>query len=120
MIETQIYSALCADTTVAAVVGSRIYPLVMPQVPTLPAITYHRVSSSPVNTLSGRSNLTDVHVAVNCWGTAYDTVKELAEDVADGMNTATAFHALLLTEFDGYDPETGLFVASQDYSCWEK
>lgn len=120
MIETAIYSVLSADTTITAATSSRIYPVVMPQNVTFPAITYQRINSNPVNDLGGYSNLTNPHIAVNCWATRYDEAKELAEDVHDAINTANTFKAILLNDMDGYDPDTGLFFVSQDFSCWSQ
>lgn len=120
MIETELYTILSADATIAAATSSRIYPLVMPQNVTFPAITYQRISDNPVNDLSGYSNLSNPHLAINCWATRYDEAKELAENVHDAMNTSTAFKAILINDLDGYDPDTGLFVVSQDYSCWNQ
>ena len=118
MIETELYTALTADTTIAAVASNRVYPLVMPQDPTLPAITYERISGAKVNGLDGYLGMDNPHIMLNVWATRYDTAKELAEDVHDCMNKVTAFRALLINDMDGYDPDTGLFVISQDYSCW--
>lgn len=120
MLETKIYSALSADTTIAAQVSARIYPLVMPQNPTLPAITYQRVSGGQVNDLSGYSNLENPHISIFCWATRYDECKELADDVHDAMDSATAFKATLFSDLDGFDPETELYVVSQDFSCWNR
>lgn len=119
LLETKIYSALAANATVAAKVGARIYPLIMPQNPTFPALTYQRISSNQINSLGGFSGLENPHIVINAWGTRYDTVKELAEDVHVTMDAATAFKALMASDIDGYDPDTGLYMVSQDFSCWD-
>ena len=119
LLETKIYSALAANATVAAKVGARIYPLIMPQNPTFPALTYQRISSNPINDLGGFSGLENPHIVINAWGTRYDTVKELAEDVHVTMDAATAFNALMVSDIDGFDPDTNLYMVSQDFSCWD-
>lgn len=118
MIETELYAALTSDTTVFAVTSARIYPLIMPQNPTFPAITYERISGQKVNGLDGYLGMDNAHIMLNIWATRYDTAKELAEDVHDCMNKVTAFRALLINDMDGYDQSVGLYVVSQDYSCW--
>ena len=120
MIETELYTALTADTTIYAVTSSRIYPLLMPQDPTFPAITYERISSNKVNGLDGYLDMDNAHIMLNIWATRYDTAKELAEDVHDRMNKTTAFRSILVNDLDGYDIDTGLYVVSQDYSCWNQ
>jgi hypothetical protein len=118
VIETELYTALTADTTVNAAVTGRVYPLIMPQNPTFPAITYERISSNKVNGLAGYLGMDNAHIMLNIWATRYDTAKELAEDVHDCMNKVAGFRSLLINDMDGYDPDTQLFVVSQDYSCW--
>lgn len=120
VLETKIYTVLSGNVTVAAAVSSRIYPLLMPQNAALPAITYQRINSDPANTLEGFSNLENAHIVVNAWGTRYDVVKELAEDIHAAMNGADTFKALMVNDLDGYDPDAGLYVVSQDFSCWDQ
>lgn len=119
VLETKIYTILTGNVTVAASVSARVYPLIMPQDPTLPAITYQRMGSDPVNDLQGYSGLENAHILVNAWATRYDTAKELAEDVHEAMNNSTAFKCLMVNDMDGYEPEVGLYVVSQDFSCWD-
>lgn len=118
MIESDIHNALSGNATVARKVGARIYPLVMPQKPELPAVTYHCNSADPVNDLRGYSGLMNSKVRVNAFATRYDTAKELAEDVHLAMNGATAFKSICLNDLDGFDQDTNLFFVTQDFSCW--
>lgn len=118
MVETELYSALTADTTIFAVTSARIYPVVMPQNVSFPAITFERISSQPINGLAGYLGMDNARIMLNVWATRYDEAKELAEDVHDCLNKVTAFRALLVNNLDGYDVDTGLYVVSHDYSCW--
>lgn len=120
ILETKIYSVLSGNTTVSAITSARIYPVVMPQNPTFPAITYQRVSADHITDLSGFSNLENAHILINIWATRYDTAKELAEDVHVAMDNSTAFKCSLSNDLDGYDHETELYFVSQDYSCWDR
>jgi hypothetical protein len=45
MIEAALRAVLIAHPDVAALAGGRIYPLILPQNPTLPAIAYQRISN---------------------------------------------------------------------------
>lgn len=118
MIETEIYSALSADTTISAVTSARIYPVIMPQNVTFPALTYERIGGQPVNGLDGYLGMDNARIMINAWATRYDEAKELAEDVHDRMNKIRTFRALLVNHLDGYDQDAGLYIVSQDYSCW--
>ncbi len=119
MVETEIYTLLTGNSTLAAKVNTRIYPLVMPQDPALPAVTYQRISGNKFNTLSGYSGLENPHIVINSWGRTYDEVKGVAEDIHAAMEKATAFKSILINDLDGYDPDINLYVISQDFSCWD-
>jgi hypothetical protein len=118
LLETELYSALAADTTITGVTSMRIYPVIMPQDVTFPAITYECISGQPVNGLDGYLGMDNSRMMLNMWATRYDEAKELAEDVHDCLNKIRTFRALLVNHIDGYDVETGLYIVSQDYSCW--
>jgi hypothetical protein len=120
MIETELYTALTGDTTIYAATSARVYPVIMPQNVTFPAITYERISAQKMNGLAGYLGMDNAHMMVNIWATRYDTVKELAEDVHDRMDKTRTFRAILINDMDGYDQDTGLYVVSQDYSCWNQ
>lgn len=120
VLETKIYTALSGNATVAAKVAARIYPVVMPQDPTLPVITYQRMGAEHLTALSGFVGLENAHIRISSWATRYDVVKELAEDVYVTMDGAAAFKSILTDDSDGYDPDTGLFYVLQDYSCWDR
>jgi hypothetical protein len=120
ILETRVYSLLANSSAIKRRVSTRIYPLVMPQDCQLPALTYQRISSDPVNHLGGYSNLENPHVMVNMWGQNYHEVKVMAEEVHEAMELAVDFKSLLTNEFDIYDPEVNLYAVSHDYSCWNE
>lgn len=120
MVETEIYTLLTGNATVARKVNTRVYPVVMPQDPVFPAVTYQRVSGLKVNTLAGYSGLENPHIAINVWARTYDEAKGIAKDIHTAMNGASAFKAILINDLDGYDPDINLYVVSQDYSCWDE
>ena len=49
-IEEVIVSKLKAHSGLAALVGAWVYPAPLPQRPTLPAVTYQRISTTPYQT----------------------------------------------------------------------
>jgi hypothetical protein len=120
ILETRIYSLLSSDVTIKQRVNTRIYPVVMPQDVTLPAISYQRISSDPANTLSGFSGLKQSSVAINAWARTYDEAKQIAAEIHAAMEKATAFKCVLINDMDGYDQDINLYVVSHDYSCWNQ
>lgn len=117
-IETNLYTALTADADIKRIVNTRIYPVVMPQDVTLPAVSYQRMSANPLNTLDGYAGMKNAHVVINAWARTYDEAKELSGHIHTAMDSVRTFRAVLTNELDGYDPEVSLYVVSQDFSCW--
>lgn len=67
----EIYRALraflLADATIATAVGTRIYPIKLPQAPVFPAITIMRVSAPRANVLKGKASLARPRYQIDCW-----------------------------------------------------
>lgn len=116
-VEQQLYTVLAANAPVAALVITRIYPLLMPQGVTLPAISYQRVATVPNNDLEGTQNHEWVRVQVDCWHNNYAGVKALAAAVRTALQV-TPVYGQLLTELDDYDSEEKLFRVIQDFNIW--
>lgn len=116
-VEQQIYTVLAADSPVAALVATRIYPMLMPPLVTMPAVSYQRVSTVPQNGLSGHHAIDHVRVQIDCWADDYDGVKALAAAVRTAMYTTPLF-ALPVMELDDYDSEEKLFRVILDFNIW--
>ena len=111
-LETGLYTALTGDAGVSALVGTRIYPEIMPQGVTYPAISYQRISTTRTNMLSGVDDFTQVRVQVDCWDDSYSGVKALSAAVKSAIDGVTALgteavhHCFMdserdLSQFDG-------------------
>jgi hypothetical protein len=120
MIEEALYSHLSTSTGLTALVSDRIYPIMMPQDPTLPAITYQRISNSPVNTIGGFASLDNPHIQFDCWATSYSSVKALGDKLRKTIAAATTFNALQMSDQDLYEADTEIYRVSMDFSCWFK
>lgn|GEM_PF-6480671 len=85
MIELSFAAALQASSAVTAITGPRIYPLVLPNDVTLPAIHYSFVggSASPTLTTTGTQKY---RVEVNCWGATYSDAVMLRAAVIKALN----------------------------------
>lgn len=113
MIESSIYS------TIKTLASGRVYPMVLPETATLPAIVYQRVSSVPVNSLDGDSGLDSVRVQIVTWAASYKAAKDLAKSVRDTLN-ASSLKIITDNDFDDYEPETKRFRTITDYIVWQK
>lgn len=120
MIEEALYSHLSTSTTLMALVSDRIYPIMMPQDPELPAITYQRISNSPVNSMGGHGGLDNPKIQIDCWATSYSAAKALGDKLRKTIATATAFNSVQLNDQDLYEDGTEIYRVSMDFSCWFK
>jgi len=91
-IETGLRTHLLADGPVAALIGTRMYPLILPQNPTYPCLTYEIVSDIPHRALAGDSDRERVRVRIHCWASTYTG----AIDLATKVRTSVADHSGLM------------------------
>ena len=120
-IGTLLYSHLSADAGISALVGTRIYPVQMPQTPTLPAISYGRISNTAQ---FGTTNVRETRYQVDCWAASYASVQSVAmavkaalEEWTDTDQTPAVKMAWVFSELDDYEAETELYRVSIDIMC---
>ena len=113
-IDVLLYSALANNSGVSALVGTRIYPLILPKnKPTYPAITYQRISNTATN---GSTALRESRWQVNCWGATYTAAHGLAvaakaalEEHKDTNQTPGIKQSYVVNEIDDYDDQTKVY-----------
>lgn len=123
MLEAGLYAYLAADAGVSGLVGTRIYPLLLPQEPTLPALVYQRISTNPLgHSHDGPNHLTRVRMQLRCHGATLLAAKTLADAVRDAldgysgaMGTVTVQSVFREDEGDDDEPETGSWSVRADY-----
>jgi len=76
-----VYALLAADTDVAALVSTRIYPESAPQNVTVPYITYEVSSVEHYHHMVNSSGLKAATVMVDCFAATYIAARALAEKV---------------------------------------
>ena len=124
--EELLITALEGDAAVQTHVGltpaSRIYPLVLPQKPTLPAVTFQRIANARVNSFDACGGIDNPRIQVDCWATTRKAARELAMEVKRVVEAATTFGAWLITDAEFYedDVDPRLYRVSMDFSTWIK
>ena len=105
-------------------VDSRIYPQLLPQRPTLPAVVYHRISTPRLAALE-RSFLPQGRFQFDCWAETFQEAKavaaqvKLALDVYSGaMGDETVEVSLIDDERDDYEPETKRWRSMVEVVIW--
>lgn len=120
-IGTLLYSKLTADSDVSDLVSARVYAVLLPQSPTMPAISYQRISNTEQN---GTSTLRETRYQVDCWDDGYEGVQALAsavksalEEWMDTDQSPSVKMSRVIGEVDGYESETKLYRVSIDIMC---
>lgn len=122
-------SAIIGDAAVAALVGTRVYPVIAPATADLPFITFRRSGIQREHTLSGPSGMPVVQMTLDMYATTYEGVRDLADQVRlclDGFGTSSAESVVvnnvsLDNEADGFVQLAGgevppVYSVTQTYS----
>lgn len=121
-----IVTKLTGYAGLSALISSRVYPGQLPQRPTLPSVTYQRVSTILVATRdnSGRANLERPRYQFDCWATTRKAARAVAAELRYALATFAQASsprvdvALVQNDFDDYEPDTDRHRAIVDVFVW--
>lgn len=99
-VEADIRVRLLADGTVSGLISTRMYPLVLPQDPTLPALTYQRISGPRIHKLTGTTGRARARLEIDSWAETYTEAQSLAAAVRASLD------GFIGTLTDGNSPES--------------
>lgn len=126
-IEEVIVTKLTAHVGLAALIGARLYPLTLPQRPTLPAVTYQRISTMTVPTRDEpHASLERPRFQFNVWAASYGSARAVAQQLRAALPTlAQASNprvdvAFLQDDQDAYEAETERWRAILDVFIWHQ
>lgn len=86
MIEDAIYTHLAANAGVAALVGTRIYPILMPESPTYPAVVYRFLSEITYPAMGADTGITHRRMQVDCWADTRTGAQQLGDAVTSALS----------------------------------
>ena len=122
MIEERLFAHL-KNSALGTLVGERIYPLALPQNPTLPAITYQRISTRMVLDRDN-AHLQRPRFQFDCYDRRSIQAWRLADALEDALATLRGEGdpridvTLLESRNDLFDPDTELHRVSIDAFIW--
>jgi len=111
-----LYSYLMGFPGLAALIGTRCYPVKLPQELTLPAITYQQVSDAPEYSHDPGASYMP-RVQITCWAETYIEVRALMMQVlaaSHGWHSAHGGVAFAENVIDLSEPETGIYQVAID------
>lgn len=86
LLEEALKTHLAANAALSAQIAARIYPLILPQNATLPALVYAKISSMPeAYTHSGNPGLIESRFQFSCIAKSYSEAKTLTVNVKKAM-----------------------------------
>ena len=88
-IETALWAILIGDATVAGLVGTRVYPNLVPQGADMPAVTYEQITGPREHVMTQTLGIAKSIFQINCWSSSYSETKALAEAVRNELSDFT-------------------------------
>lgn len=117
--EIVLLRTLLDDAGLSALVGSKVFALVIPQGIKLPCVTFQRLGGMPANTLSGHSGLEEIDLQIDVWARDYDEAKAVAKAVRVAMPpSGPRFSAHLIEDQDLYEDGTNYLRVSMEFKVW--
>ena len=121
-IASDVRTFIIADATITGLIAARLYPIILPQEPTMPAMTYQWISGTRFHSMDGASKLSGPRVQFDCWAATYLDAEALFEALRkrlDGYRgpagSSTIQGAFFSSERDLYESEPKLYRRSVDF-----
>ena len=125
-LEEALYAYLSIEPGLAALISDRIYPVALPQTPTLPAVTYMRVSAPTLQDFSGTIKRL-ARMQFDAWSTSYDEAHQVNDALIAALDNYSGLmggvggvqcDVTLMTDQDLSDPETAWKRVLSEYEIW--
>ncbi len=120
-----VLAFLEADAALSALIGTRLYPLRLPQQPNVPCISYAVIASARFHAWTGPLELVRTRVQFDAWATNYSEVVAVADALRlrlDGYKGPAGAGeiqgAFFDSERDLFEQDAELYRRSMDYRIW--
>lgn len=107
--EATLNALLSGAAGLVALVGTRIYPDVLPEKTTYPAVIFAREKTERITSISGRSFGAEIVFHIAAWGGTRSQVDAVGDQVEAAVDASSQM--VLGDRSASYDPETDLFAA---------
>lgn len=117
-IESLIYNRLSNYGGLTALIGIRIYPLMIPQEQSLPSVTYFIVSNIPEHAMGNDADIVTVRLQVSSWSTSYKMAKAVAAQVKAALSryrSSPILDIFLDNEMDQFESDVEEYVVISDF-----
>ncbi len=123
MIDQAVYTRLTGHVGVAALVGARVYPIILPQGETGDSIVYRRISTQPVSALNDDTDLESARYQFTCYARTSMAAQAINAQVRAAwqryngiVSTVVIEDAEMETEFDDFESDPGRYQSIIDFT----
>jgi hypothetical protein len=125
MIDEAIYTKLSSASTITAIVGSRIYRSVAPEVADLPCLVWDVLATEYIEGQTGSQSLAISRLSLTAIGKTALTTRDLREAVRQvlqgfsGVVASTKIHSIIDWNDEAiFEDEIGIWDGTSQCSCW--
>ena len=125
MIDVAMDTRLKAVAGLTALVGQRIYPILLPHNATFPAVTHQQISGPRVTRLNSDPGVVEGRWQVDSWGETHMSALLVAAQVRAALkryrgtnDTTEILDVYLDEESQDYDEAVKRYFVTQDYKVW--
>lgn len=119
--EQAVRDRIISDSAITAEIGSRVWPDVSSQEPTLPFVILERISSNITGNLAGTGTLREVVMTLDIFGQSALSQQTIAELITSRLNNwqdlTIGVHACFVTPGDSQETDFGR-TFTLNVSCW--
>lgn len=122
-VQNDIYARLSAYADLTALVGSKIYPLTVPQDIELPYVSYFIVSDIPEHCMGQDGDIRTIRLQISCWANTYDEVKAIEVQVKAALSRYRGGNIQDIftdSSLDLYDGEEDVYHVPVDFTVFLK
>lgn len=114
-VEAAVFGALTGSEALAALVGTRIYAIKLPQKPAYPAVTYRKLTGAPDYALDGPTGDVQASFTISLWAKTYEDTKTAAPAVKATMEAAGY---QCVDDSDDYDDQVQVYQNLLTFAAW--
>lgn len=128
LIEEAVANRLSTFGGLTALVGTtppRIWPVLLPQNPVYPAVTYQVISAERTSAMGADTGLRQTRIQVSSWAPKYADVKAVKEQVRAALQRwrgtvlgVVVQDTFIENESDFFDPEIPMYHSPIDVMIW--
>jgi hypothetical protein len=123
-VESEVKTRLSTDINVLAILGERIYPVILPQNPILPAAQYVIMDAAPTINLSAKAGLYRYEMQIDIFARKYSEVVNAENIVRKSLQSYSnietgsiqAIHHLMSS--DDFEKEISDYKKIMRFSIW--